>query len=58
MSKRSIDENDDSDDEDNQTGSSKKRSNNDVGRNVIVILDQATLETVKTRKGDFQLLNW
>lgn len=27
------------------------------GRNVIVILDLASLETVKTKKGDFQLLN-
>ena len=27
------------------------------GKKIIVILDQAKLETVKTRKGDFQLLN-
>ena len=27
------------------------------GRKVIVILDMAQLETVKTKKGDFQLLN-
>jgi rRNA small subunit pseudouridine methyltransferase Nep1 len=27
------------------------------GRQVIVILDRATLETVKTKKGDFDLLN-
>jgi rRNA small subunit pseudouridine methyltransferase Nep1 len=27
------------------------------GRQVIVILDLASLETVKTKKGDFQLLN-
>ena len=27
------------------------------GRQVIVILDMAQLETVKTRKGDYQLLN-
>lgn len=27
------------------------------GRNVIVIIDGAQLETVKTKKGDFQLLN-
>ena len=26
-------------------------------REVIVILDKASLETVKTKKGDFQLLN-
>ena len=28
-----------------------------VGQQVIILLDQARLETVKTRKGDFELLN-
>jgi len=28
-----------------------------AGRQIIVILDKAALETVKTKKGDFQLLN-
>jgi len=28
-----------------------------AGRQVIVILDKAALETVKTKKGEFQLLN-
>lgn len=28
-----------------------------AGRQVIILLDKATLETVKTKKGDFQLLN-
>ena len=27
------------------------------GRQVVVLLDKAALETVKTKKGDFQLLN-
>ena len=28
-----------------------------AGRQVIILLDKAALETVKTKKGDFQLLN-
>jgi rRNA small subunit pseudouridine methyltransferase Nep1 len=32
-------------------------SEKNAGRTVIVILDLASLETVKTKKGDFQLLN-
>ncbi len=27
------------------------------GRQIVVLLDKACLETVKTKKGDFQLLN-
>jgi rRNA small subunit pseudouridine methyltransferase Nep1 len=41
------------DDSDNETESKISGE----GRQVIVILDLATLETVKTKKGDFQLLN-
>lgn len=40
----------------------EKKDGNDegkasTGRKIIVILDRATLETVKTKKGEFQLLN-
>jgi rRNA small subunit pseudouridine methyltransferase Nep1 len=42
----------DDDDETDKASSSKE-----VGKQVIVILDLATLEIVKTKKGDFQLLN-
>jgi rRNA small subunit pseudouridine methyltransferase Nep1 len=44
----------DSDNEETPTSSSKKEMG---GRSVVVILDLASLETVKTKKGDFQLLN-
>lgn len=44
----------DSDSEETPTSSSKKEMG---GRSVVVILDLASLETVKTKKGDFQLLN-
>lgn len=53
---------DDSDAEDDEVPSSSSSSSsgaagNNGGRTLIVILDLASLETVKTRKGDFQLLN-
>lgn len=50
MSKRKAEESDDSDGE---TSPSKHAK----GRRVIVLLDLANLETVKTKNGDFELLN-
>ena len=44
------DDNDDDDNDANFTSSSG-------GRELIIILDLASLETVKTKKGDYQLLN-
>ena len=44
------------DDSDSETPSSSSKVTA-TARTVIVILDLASLETVKTKKGDFQLLN-
>ncbi len=41
----------------NEASSSDSNSIASSGRQVIVILDKAALETVKTKKGEFQLLN-
>lgn len=43
-------------DSDSETAASSSKASVG-GRNLIVILDLASLETVKTKKGDFQLLN-
>jgi rRNA small subunit pseudouridine methyltransferase Nep1 len=61
-SKNSIDDNDEkitneyieNSDDDNDTNT---QGNNNEKRKIIVILDKASLETTKTKKGEFQLLN-
>lgn len=53
-----------SDDEDSnrkgskEEGSGQKPLHELGGGEVLVILDLANLETVKTKKGEYQLLNW
>jgi len=44
-------------DSDTEDGVLRSTAALENGRQVIVILDLATLEIVKTKKGDFQLLN-
>lgn len=46
-----------SDDGDNDSVIIDSTTEASSGRELIIILDLATLETVKTKKGDFQLLN-
>lgn len=45
------------DDKDEEGSSSSSSSAKSGGKEVIILLDLATLEIVKTKKGDFQLLN-
>ncbi len=46
-----------SDNEEEENNDVKLNSASSNNRQIIVILDMAQLETVKTRKGDYQLLN-
>jgi len=53
MSSRNQYENDNNNDDDENDVAKTSSS----GRELIIILDLASLETVKTKKGDYQLLN-
>ena len=48
---------DDNDDQSNNSNDEHVNLPKSSGREIIVILDLASLETVKTKKGDYQLLN-